>query len=1256
MGDERRISVSGTTERGISQRPSAPRQPVRKWTKLEDSDWLNWQVEKDLTTEQRYSSPEQCWSEVLNWDGRVVDQKRITGPDDSSDDSSDSVRHVPQRTSPGRNSQLSVCIPRSTLTQPRSQFQGWTPPYPQTSESLALADLKRLLKSRGDFSEEEYIEFKLDNFSIYTNTSIYQNELRPLQHLTTKSSHDRFYFDGVLRYENIRHFVRKVSFQELPIGNYGTSHATVGDQIWIRSDLNKGNQVYYQLKSPSVEYTRFYEPFLWLADLAKHVVDFCARMWGKKRAVTLDHFKRRFYHCLLRLHSKTPAFRSWHAKHGSMDYRSSIVAHAEFIWKEANGVLGSRVASSLTVFKEIKHFTQYRPFSLPVPGSIAPTIVTPYILECFGHMKLGRLLQVIDAQAKPRPVRPEHENDSSDRPQLQMGEDMAQAEKPIAASLPMTSEESKREMVFSIVPGDTISTHPDDEQTGTKWRKEDAKGFIDDNRWFGLVQKVHVSSRGTRSFDVTWLYRPVDTPCCRMRYPWPNELFLSNHCTCAEGRRARWDEDEVLGKHDVDWFGEPTTTAEFFVRQTYEVDDRRWVALEPKHFQCEHTRASPSEDYRPGDTVLATLSKDAEYTEPLEVIGLEGRGHSASAYVRRLVRRAELEPWARNVRPNELVYTEQFQVVPIKNIVGRCLVRVFRHDQSIPCPYDRDGTANAFFITHRLIGDSGCVPIEDGFSPSIRQGFDPTKGGYTKLRGLDLFCGSGNFGRGLEEGGAVQMLWANDIWDKAIGTYMANAPSKTRPFLGSVDDLLKEAMEGRYSAVVPQPGEVDFISGGSPCQGFSLLTEDKNCDRQVKNQSLVASFASFIDFYRPKYGILENVPTIVQKGDNRKEDVFSQLICAIIGMGYQAQLILGDAWSYGASQGRTRVFLYFADPTVPLPEAPLPSHSHFDKASRRSLGVMSNGEPYVQRSFEPTAFKYVSAAEGTSDLPGIGDAKADCCVEFPDHRIVVGVTQRLRRQFNVIPLWPPGMNFAKAWNGGHGVMTPGDRELFPPNGSNRVNPTSKGWGRQEAASLFQTITTTCGPTDARCGRWLHWSQPRPISIMEARRAQGVPDGEVLVGPPPDQWKLIGNSVARQIALALGLQFRKAWLGTLFEERPAYQMPAVVPISDVLKEGATVAPLAEDIDSEWGPVSSDSSISTGPLLDLRATSTPIPVSAPPTPISDTTEFRSDTPSQVEKKRALSRLLLADESRESKKRYLSQERGALCTADATKGGRQ
>jgi len=55
--------------------------------------------------------------------------------------------------------------------------------------------------------------------------------------------------------------------------------------------------------------------------------------------------------------------------------------------------------------------------------------------------------------------------------------------------------------------------------------------------------------------------------------------------------------------------------------------------------------------------------------------------------------------------------------------------------------------------------------------------------------------------------------------------------------------------------------------------------------------------------------------------------------------------------------------------------------------------------------------------------------------------------------------------------------------------------------------------------------------------MEARRAQGFPDEEVIIGTPAQQWKIIGNSVARPVAVALGMSLREAWLANKPDELP-----------------------------------------------------------------------------------------------------------------------
>ncbi|KAI1413367.1 S-adenosyl-L-methionine-dependent methyltransferase [Hypoxylon sp. FL1857] len=737
----------------------------------------------------------------------------------------------------------------------------------------------------------------------------------------------------------------------------------------------------------------------------------------------------------------------------------------------------------------------------------------------------------------------------------------------------------RESFIASIDVGDVLSTKPDDEQTDTKWKQQKSKHYDGEHLWFGLVQKVNVTLRGKRSFDVLWLYQPIDTPCGIMKYPYKNELFLSNNCTC-HLKTARIQADQVLSTHSVEWFGDPSTSAEFFVRQTYLSDDCRWTTLKREHLTCAEDRFHQAPSYKIGDSVLVETDPKALKLETFIIEGFFDEGGKRYATLRKLVRRKDVDKDAHKSPPNELVYTEQLYEISFRRIFRHCLVRAFPLDESILTPYDHNGTGDAFFMTHQEIeveeGKKAYVPLNMDLVHQLRQGFNPTPVHQSqKLQGLDLFCGGGNLGRGLEDGGGIEMRWANDIWSEAIHTYMANCkPDTCTPFLGSVDDLLFLAMQGD-SDKVPQPGDVQFISAGSPCPGFSLLTSNRTTDHQRKNQSLVASFASYVDLYRPHYGILENVPQMVNTKNCRDACVFSQLVCALVGLGYQVQVMFLDAWSFGAPQSRSRVFLVFSAPGFRMPKMPSPSHSHPPGTKLVSLGEMSCGRAFDARIVTSTPFRFVSAGDAVGDLPDIQDAGPDYCVGFPDHRLSAGLTSLVRKQLYHIPTQPWGMNFSKAWHGRPGlppVMTKVERELYPPEPSERVARASRGWTRVHPNGLFHTVATKCGPTDSRMGVANHWNQLRPISILEVRRAQGFRDHELLIGSAANQWHIIGNSVARQVSLVLGLAVREAWFGTLFDEPHLPQTGLAETAMESVPENAmvsslrqlTITPKAEDL--------------------------------------------------------------------------------------------
>ncbi|KAL7928765.1 S-adenosyl-L-methionine-dependent methyltransferase [Trichoderma chlorosporum] len=1044
----------------------------------------------------------------------------------------------PPSTPSSRSNTLPVDVPECVLLAPKSCYEGFQSPggIPIISERKAI----QALSAAATDLTQTLSEIQLDEFAVYLDKDKFPEEMRSLHHLNTKIGHSSFYFDGILSIGDTRVYVRRVPIVAVPIGNYGTSSMhTVRDNIWLQSPLSYEKELFYKLGKPAKEYARFFYPFLWVANLAKHFVDFLCIMAENKRKVSIHHFRSVFAAWLKKSYKNSPVLLEWLNQHPSDDYRTSIVANIGFLHKETLGVLNRQKAYSHDIWAEIWVFNS---FKAPPKSTDPPTVVTQYIYDCFGHLPFGDRLQVVPLSKETKTLR----DSLIRRRHMEFPSKLHQSKKMLSTAV--------QERIANIRPGDTISTHRDDVASGTLWERELSKGFSDVDRWFALVQSVHVNGKGARTFDVIWYYRPVDTLCGLMKYPWNNELFLSDHCSCSEASKI--EEDEILGVHDVDFWGTSATTAELFCRQTYLQEERRWITLDESHLQCCHTSLLPKKNhslkFRSGDTYLLHLDLGSPFSEPCELVSSVREGGRRHYKFRRLLRRHQVDPNARHARPNELVYSEQICKVSKDRIMGPFSVRFFRDGDKIPTPYDRDGTGNFFYITHRQIVTADGVTIYTPLKEapvSLNQGYDPLQK-LQKLRGIDLFCGGGNFGRGLEDGGGIEMKWANDYNAKAIHTYMANVskPEDVHPFLGSIDDLQLFAMQGRFADNVPHIGDVDFVSGGSPCPGFSRLTNDKTTAAQRKNQSLVAAFASFVDLYRPKYGVLENVPGMIHKKESRDQDVFSQLICSLVGLGYQTQLFFLDASSCGSPQRRSRIFVVFAAPGLELPKKPVQTHSHPPNTHELGIGWLPNGQHMATRGMPvATPFKYMSAEEATADLPSIHDAKPDICVPYPDHRSPSSLTKMMRARVAAIPVRPWGINFAQAWYGenkaqaGSGTMTAAERELFlgtsEATGSQPMSmqPQSRAYGRMFPNKLFDTITTRPVTNDAKNGRLLHWRENRLISIMEARRAQGFRDEEVLLGDPLNQYRIIGNSVARQIAVALGVTFREAWMRWVMEK-------------------------------------------------------------------------------------------------------------------------
>ncbi|KAF3900011.1 BAH domain-containing protein [Trichophyton interdigitale] len=969
-----------------------------------------------------------------------------------------------------------VCPP---LPSPASAYEGYRPPYPISKEWNAV----NTLFLQGNCAQEEYggsrfVSFVLDDYTIYN--CIGGNGRRvgmvPLDDVANKEGGSTFFFDGIIRPEGEVNpdvgpfYLQRISFSIVSLGGYeDPDQHTVGEHIWIQSIHCQKKDIWYRLGKPSAAYEPYQQFFSWLADLAKHFVDYLHA--DQERDVTLNHFREDFHDWLLTCHGENADFIAWLAKYGSRDFRHAVNAHGRFLQGQAFTISLSSYGRH-TLWDELG--LSGTPIITPQPTVVTNTVVTPFVYECFKKMPWSSHLQKVELAPEVK----------------------SQHKVMVRRQSALLGTERKTSATGDISVGDVVALRKDDESI---WKgKEDY--------WYALVQGFGPNKH--RDLRLIWLYRASDTVCANMAYPHSNELFLSDHCDCKEGKRLVQD---VVKKVSVEFFSfnEDRDTSTLFVRQIYQTKDETFRTLHKSDFSCRcGLTETPTQKFKAGDTVLAQF---ANKLKPAEVISIGPE----EATLRVFLYRRDLRE--KNCRPNELVYCDDSRTIPVSRIKRHCHIRVFKpiHIPNIPCPYNRDGTGDAFYIIYKKDGEN-LIPLNS--SPSFKEGFDPSTSSLPKLKALNLFSGGGTFDRGLEEGGAIESKWAVEWGLQQMLTYRANHPDAKglKLFCGSVNDYLFQAITGKENTYVARIGDVHFISAGSPCQGYSSANAHKENEISMRNSSMIASVASYIDLYRPQYAILENVTGMASR--THKQNPLSQLLCAFVGMGYQARVFNLDAWSFGAPQSRSRLFIAITAPGLHILEHPALTHSHPPGTKSRALGDNPNGLTFGERRWDIPVFDFVSARSATQDLPPIDTARI-MSIPWPDHRPSRVESEEKQALIQNIPKYARTRGLvgaiARGW-------------VDPLEHSARTKAAhSKAWSRTHPEKLFPTVTTGVCPFCIFTGQWLHWQEDRLVTVQEVRRAQGYPDNEVLIGRPVHQWKIVGNSVARQVALALGLAVREA---------------------------------------------------------------------------------------------------------------------------------
>ena len=968
-----------------------------------------------------------------------------------------------------------------------------------------------------------------------------------------------FCFDGVIRHGGKDEYVQGVPFELLSIGGYGElSNPILSVDIWIQSKNGKKYGVWYHLTSPALEYRAYHACFLWMAHLSIHTVNYLST----HEDVTLGDFQATFHRWLKGLYASADVDK-WLAAYGRADFRHAVASQANFLWCQATQVQSELETQPLwaeinpifltAIPKRIEQFTRTEMFVEMNEGVTIrkrKTTVTPYVFNCFKHLPLAKFL-FCQAPACSRGL--------NTKDLLTKGRTMPTID-------PVLDTRKCRATQFgNIGIGDVVALKADEKTT---WKPKDT-------HWYGYVQSISDGEKG-RALGLLWLYRPSDTQCLEVPYPHSKELFLSDHCNCGD---VPIFAQEVMYKLRVTFYhGSVTANDDYFIRQRYIEADGAWETLTETNFRCSCNSSKVEKQYVKGDTLLVKIRN---ILEPVILDETYLEGLPGKLRVRRLMRKGR-DYYDMNAAPNELVVTDRLQIVPEAHVDRACMIRLYSRDDilqnRIPIPYNRGGTGDFYFVSAQDLNGDGLRPLSTAipWDSIMKEGWNPVDlpSQPAAMLGLDLFCGGGNFGRGLEEGKAVIFKWAVDWNTEALHSYRANSrggDDDVKLFLGSVNDYLTQALRGKGATSVAQQGEVEVIAAGSPCQGFSYANPIKGSDGSLINISMVASVISYVDFYRPKYALLENVKGMAA-GTNA-ENMLALVISALVGMGYQVRTFALDAWNFGSPQSRSRVIVSVTAPGLkPLPEPPH-THAHPEEIRSSSLGSTANGLRSNSRYTSVTPFSYISAEEATKDLP-LTNARTSC-IPYPDHRMSRALSTRGRIQIGSIPRFPGGGNFMAAMT--RGYMPKYQIDTYPWQNKVMAAPGCKSWQRVKRGALIPTIMAEPRPDDGANGQCLHWDQTRLLTIMEARRAQGVPDDEVLVGLPADQWKIIGNSVARPMALTLGLSLRRAWLcnnqdeevgvGTIAEELQATAIHGEVQYTSMIPDRAPAKPVQSAIHSE-----------------------------------------------------------------------------------------
>lgn len=170
---------------------------------------------------------------------------------------------------------------------------------------------------------------------------------------------------------------------------------------------------------------------------------------------------------------------------------------------------------------------------------------------------------------------------------------------------------------------------------------------------------------------------------------------------------------------------------------------------------------------------------------------------------------------------------------------------------------------------------------------------------------VELFAGIGGFRQALsllqKDFGINQTTIAfSEIDENAIKTYKAAFNTSSEIEMG---DIVAFNQKKSNLDLIPH---IDLLTGGFPCQAFSMMGKQKGFDDIRGN--VFFQIIEMLKYKKPKYVLLENVRNLKT---HNKGNTFNFIIDSIRGCGYKyIYYDIFNSADFGLAQTRNRVFIF----------------------------------------------------------------------------------------------------------------------------------------------------------------------------------------------------------------------------------------------------------------------------------------------------------------------------------------------------------